>query len=101
MKAIPPVAITTQVLKNMVDPRRPWRRLNWIRIVDFYHAAQYVQQLGEAIFGAGTAASNWAHEMRQTFKAKPDGVSRGLKSASALRRSRGLRGQATLYPIDT
>ena len=64
MKAIPPVAITTQVLKNMVDPRRPWRRLNWIRIVDFYHAAQYVQQLGEAIFGAGTAASNWAHEMR-------------------------------------
>ena len=93
----PPSGYYHQVLKNMVDPRRPWRRLNWIRIVDFYHAAQYVQQLGEAIFGAGTAASHWAHEMRQTFKAKPDGVSRGLKSASALRRSRGLRGQATLY----
>ncbi|PON09781.1 hypothetical protein C2W62_53605, partial [Candidatus Entotheonella serta] len=52
---------------------------------------------GEAIFGAGTAASTWAHEMRQAFKAKPDGVSRVLKSASALRRSQGLRGQATLY----
>ena len=60
----PPSGYYHQVLKNMVDPRRPWRRLNWIRIVDFYHAAQYVQQLGEAIFGAGTAASHWAHEMR-------------------------------------
>jgi hypothetical protein len=25
-----------QVLKKMVDPRRPWRHLEWIRIVDFY-----------------------------------------------------------------
>src|SRR5262245_52125733 len=33
-----------QVLKKMVDPRRPWRRLEWIRIVDFYHACGYVQQ---------------------------------------------------------
>jgi hypothetical protein len=40
------------VLKKMVDPRRPWRCLEWIRIVDFYHASQYVQQLADAIFGA-------------------------------------------------
>jgi hypothetical protein len=33
-----------QVLKKMVDPRRPWRSLEWIRIVDFYHACGYVQQ---------------------------------------------------------
>jgi hypothetical protein len=33
-----------QVLKKMVDPRRPWRRLEWRRIVDFYHAGGYVQQ---------------------------------------------------------
>jgi len=33
-----------QVLKKMVDPRRPWRRLEWRRIVDFYHACGYVQQ---------------------------------------------------------
>jgi len=26
-----------QVLKKMVDPRRPWRGLEWIRIVNFYH----------------------------------------------------------------
>ena len=32
-----------QSLKKMGDPRRPWRQLEWIRIVDFYHACQYVQ----------------------------------------------------------
>jgi hypothetical protein len=86
-----------QVLKKMVDPRRPWRPLEWIRIVDFYHACGYVQQLAEAIFGAGTEAQNRAKEMRQVLKTKADGVARVLKSASALRRCRGLRGQAELY----
>jgi len=39
-----PSTYSHQVLKKMVDPRRPWRRLEWIRIVDFYHACGYVQQ---------------------------------------------------------
>jgi hypothetical protein len=86
-----------QVLKKMVDPRRPWRRLEWIRLVDFYHACGYVQQLADTIFGAGDEAQNWAKEMRQVLKTKVDGVARVLKSASALRRCRGLRGQAKLY----
>jgi hypothetical protein len=86
-----------QVLKPMLDPRRPWRRLEWIRIVDFYHACGDVQQLAEAIFGAGDEAQTWAREMRHVLKAKADGVARVLQSASALRRCRGLRGQATLY----
>ena len=81
----------------MVDPRRPWRRLEWIRIVDFYHACGYVQQLADTIFGAGDAAQTWAKEMRHVLKTKADGVARVLKSASALRRRRGLRGQAKLY----
>ncbi len=81
----------------MVDPRRPWRSLEWIRIVDFYHACQYVQQLADTIFGAGDAAQSWAKEMRHVLKTKADGVTRVLQSASALRRSRGLCGQATLY----
>src|SRR5215468_8917652 len=72
-----------QVLQHMVDPRRPWRRLEWIRIVDFYHVCGYVQQL--------------AKEMRHVLKTKADGAARMLKSASALRRHRGLRGQARLY----
>jgi hypothetical protein len=86
-----------QVLKKMVDPRRPWRRLEWIRIVDFYHACGYVQQLADTIFGAGAEAQNWAQAMRHVLKTKADGVARVLKSASALRRSRGLFGQDKLY----
>ena len=86
-----------QVLKQMADPRRPWRRLEWIRIVDFYHACLYVQQLGEAIFGSGDEARSWAKAMRQVLKAKANGVARVLKSASALRRHRGLCGQRSLY----
>jgi hypothetical protein len=86
-----------QVLKKMVDPRRPWRCLEWLRIVDFYHACLYVQQLGETIFGLGQQAQSWAKDMRHALKNKADGVSRVLKSASALRRHRGLCGQASLY----
>jgi hypothetical protein len=85
------------VLKKMVDPRRPWRVLQWIRIVDFYHAGQYVQQLADAIFGVGDVAQTWAKEMRHVLKTKADGVTRLLQSASALRRSRGLCGPAKLY----
>jgi hypothetical protein len=86
-----------RVLKKMVDPRRPWRVLEWIRIVDFYHTCGYVQQLADTIFGAGDVAQNWAKAMRHVLKTKADGVARVLKSASALRRSRGLCGQAKLY----
>lgn len=86
-----------QVLKNMIDPRRPWRHLEWIRIVDFYHACEYVQKLADTIFGPGDETSKWAKEMRHVLKAKPDGVSRMLKSASALRRRRGLCGEAKVY----
>jgi hypothetical protein len=86
-----------QVLQPMVDPRRPWRRLEWIRIVDFYHVCGYVPQLADAIFGAGDATQAWAKAMRQVLKTKADGAARVLKSASALRRCRGLCGQAKLY----
>jgi hypothetical protein len=86
-----------QVLKKRVDPRRPWRRLEWIRIVDFYHACLYVQQLGEAIFGSGDEARSGARDMRRVLKNQADGVARVLQSASALRRHRGLCGQTSLY----
>jgi hypothetical protein len=86
-----------RVLKKMTDPRRPWRHLEWIRIVDFYHACQYIQQLADAIFGAGPEAQKWAKEMRRVLKTKSDGVARVLKSASALRRGRGLCGPIKAY----
>jgi hypothetical protein len=86
-----------RVLKHMTDPRRPWRCLEWIRIVDFYHACGYVQQLADTMFGAGDEAQSWAKQMRHVLKTKADGVARVLKSASALRRLRGLCGQAKFY----
>ena len=92
-----PSAYYHRVLNKMSDPRRPWRSLEWIRIVDFYHACQYVQQLADTIFGAGPQAQAWAKAMRQVLKTKADGVARVLKSASALRRGRGLQGAAKVY----
>jgi hypothetical protein len=86
-----------RVLKHMTDPRRPWSQLEWIRIVDFYHACGYVQQLADTIFGTGAEAQTWAKAMRHVLKTKADGAARVLKSASALRRHRGLCGQAKLY----
>jgi hypothetical protein len=86
-----------QVLKKMLDPRRPWRTLEWRRMVDYYHACGYVQQLAEAIWGTGKEAQDWAKEMRHTLKTKVGGVSRVLKSASGLRRGRGLWGTAKAY----
>jgi hypothetical protein len=90
-----------QCLKQMVDPRRPWRRLEWIRIVDFYHACGYVQQLADAIFGVDDEAQNWAKEMRHVLKTKADGITRVLQSAAALRWWRGLvaRLSSTTRPI--
>lgn len=64
-------------LVYVTDPRRPWRRLEWRRIIDFYHACQYLQQLADAIFGTGTEAQSWAKQMRHVLKTKADGVARG------------------------
>ncbi len=85
------------VLQKMLDPRRPWRALEWIRIIDYYHACQYVQQLAEVIFGPGTESQHWAKRMRKQLKTQVNGVMRVLQSAAALRQQRGLWGQAKIY----
>ena len=81
----------------MPDPRRPWRPLEWIRIIDYYHACHYVQQLADVIFGPGSESQRWAKQMREPLKTRAHGVARVLQSASALRHQRGLSGQATVY----
>ena len=47
--------------------------------------------------GRGPRLNSWAKQRRHVLKTKADGVARVLKSASALRRGRGLCGQAKLY----
>jgi len=80
--------------QKMPDPRRPWRFLEWRRIIDDYHACQYVQQLAEVILSSGTERQHWAKRMREQLKTRANGVARVLQSAAALRHQRGLWGQA-------
>jgi hypothetical protein len=85
------------VLKHLHDPQRPWRTLVWIRIVDYYHACLYIQQLAEAVFGPSPKGRAWAQQMRQHLKTRSDGITRVLHSAGALRRQHGLWGKAKAY----
>jgi hypothetical protein len=85
------------VLQKMRDPRRPWRSLVWRRIIDYYHACQYVQQLADAIFGPGIESQRWAKRMREQLQTRADGVTRVLQSAAALRHKHGLWGQVKSY----
>lgn len=74
------------VLKKLQHPRTG-ERLTWQWIVDFYHAAQRLTAMGEALFGAGREASAWAARMRKLLK-KPNGPFRVLHAAAAMN-SRG------------
>jgi hypothetical protein len=80
------------VLTGMKHPRTG-ERLGWTWAVDYYHAAERITTIAEAVFGAGCEASAWAEKMRSVLKNKTAGVSRLLQSAQALRRSRGLHGR--------
>lgn len=70
------------VLSRMRHPRTG-KRLKWLRIADFYHAAERVWQMADALFGPKTPAANsWARRMLKQLK-KPSGVSRVLHSAAS------------------
>jgi hypothetical protein len=76
------------------DYRRPWCDLEWIRMIDYDHACQYVQRLADVIFGPGPESQRWAKRMREQWKSRANGVARVLPLAAALRHHRGLGGQA-------
>ena len=61
-------------------------------MVDFYHAAQYVQQWAEALFGDTTRGRKGARRRRRRLKEK-DGVKRVLQAATYHRQTRGLKGR--------
>jgi hypothetical protein len=79
-----------RVLRKMEDPRRPGQRLSWERVLDFYHAAQYVSQLAEALFGDSKQGRAWARRMRQRLRDERAGVTRLLQSAAYHRNQREL-----------
>lgn len=72
-----------KVLRKLRHPRTG-RRLTWQWIVDYYHAAQRISTMAEALFGEGRKAAAWAAKMRKLLK-KPNGPFRVLHSAAALR----------------
>jgi hypothetical protein len=71
-----------KVLRPMRHPRTG-ERLNWIQVVDYYHASERLWTMAESLFGSGPTAKAWVRRM-QKLLLKPGGVRRVLLSAAAL-----------------
>jgi hypothetical protein len=78
------------VLRKMHHPNTQ-QKLDWIRVIDFYHACERITKMAEALFGVGAAAQSWSRRMRAVLK-EQDGVRRVLLSAAALRSRCKLKG---------
>jgi hypothetical protein len=83
-----PASYFRRVLSRLRHPRTG-QRLQWQRVVDFYHAALYVQQLADALFGDTKKGRKWARRMRRRLKEK-DGLKRLLQAATYHRQMRRL-----------
>lgn len=79
-----------KVLSRMKHPCSG-AKLDWIRVVDYYHASERLWTLAELLFGKGRWSAAWARKM-QKWLLKPGGVNRVLHSAAALRDHYGLKG---------
>jgi len=78
-----------RVLRPMRHPRTG-AKLDWRRVVDFYHAAQRLWDMASALFGTDTrAGAAWAKRMAKLLK-KPNGPYRVLHSAGQLKARRTL-----------
>jgi hypothetical protein len=77
-----PTEYYNDVLSQMRHPRRPGQILQWTRVVDFYHASEYVGKLSAALFGETREAHAWARKMCKWLKHKPNAVFRVLHSAA-------------------
>lgn len=77
-----------QVLRRMHHPRTG-ARLEWVWIVDYYHAAQRITKMAEALFGDTAQGQAWAAKMRKKLK-QPNGAARVLWSAAQMRSRYGL-----------
>ena len=66
----------------MENPRRAGQRLEWLWIVDYYHAASYVTRLAQVLFSEEKTRQAWARRMRRLLRDKDRGVIRVLHSAA-------------------
>jgi hypothetical protein len=79
------------VLRRFRHPRTG-EELEWIRVVDYYHASERVWAMGALLFGKGRRSAAWVRKM-QRWLLRPGGANRVLHSAAALREQYGLRGK--------
>jgi hypothetical protein len=80
------------MLSRMKHPRTG-ERLEWVRVLDYYHATRRLWSMAEALFGGGSSAKGWVKRMKKLL-VKPSGIRRVLNSAAVLRSRCGLTGQA-------
>lgn len=85
-----PTEYFDNVLKLLEDPRRPGRQLEWTRVVDFYHACEYLGDLAEALFTTPRARRAWLRRMTHWLKHEWNAVFRILHSAAKYRAERKL-----------
>jgi len=71
-----------------------------VHINDFYHAAQYLSEVSEALFGNDTAeAKSWFEKYRRILKKENGGVDRVVRSIRYFRSSREINGKERLKVI--
>lgn len=71
------------VLRKMTHPVTH-ARLKWVRVVDFFHAAERVWAMSEALFGKKSKKYyRWGRRMLRLLKNKSNGPKRVLQSAAA------------------
>jgi hypothetical protein len=67
-------------------------KLEWIRVVDYYHASTRLWTMADLLFGTGQRAASWVRKM-QKWLLKPGGVNRVLHSAAAFQALYQLKGK--------
>jgi hypothetical protein len=81
-----------RVLCRMKHPRTG-ERLEWVRVLDYYHATRRLWTMAESLFGSGSPVKGWVKRMKKLL-VKPNGIRRVLNSAAVLRSRCGLTGKA-------
>jgi hypothetical protein len=67
----------------MKHPRTD-ERLEWVRVVDYYHASKRLWTMADSLLGSGSSAKGWVRRM-QKLLVKPNGIRRVLNSAAVMR----------------
>jgi hypothetical protein len=77
----------TEYYEKVLRPMRhpcTGERLEWVRVVDYYHASERIWKMADALFGKDPTGKSWARRMLKLLK-RPNGIRRVLNSAAALR----------------